>query len=105
PPDRYAQLQDEILQHVYAEEAFLNSSRHFTLTEVNSQLKTKIGARIEASPSVKNMDVRFVKDCWIARETAMHLIVSGDAGPVSMMLVPAAVVDSEVSINDERFTG
>lgn len=110
PPDRYSQLkneilQNEILQHVYAEESFLSSEKHFTLAEVNSQLKAKIGAKIEASPAVKDLDVRFMKDCWVNRETAMHLVITGDTGPVSMMIVPVEVVVNEVPISDERFVG
>jgi hypothetical protein len=104
-PDRYSQLQNEILQHVYAEESFLSSNMHFTLAEVNTQLKSKIGAKIQSSPAVAGLDVRFMKDCWVDKETAMHLVISGETGPVSMMLVPTEVVDTEVPINDERFTG
>lgn len=35
----------------------------------------------------------------------MHLVITGETGPVSMMIVPTEVVDTEVPINDDRFSG
>ena len=98
-------LAQEILRHVYAEERFLNSSNHVSLTEVNSRMSAVIKAQLASSPATNAMDVRFSKDCWIAKQKAMHLIISGDTGPVSVMMLPSKVVQQETVFNDARFTG
>ncbi len=104
-PPQETPLTQEILRHVYAEERFLGSTDHISLAEVNSRMGTVIKARLDSSPATNAMDVRFSKDCWIAKQAAMHLIISGDTGPVSVMMIPSRMVDKETRFSDDRFTG
>lgn len=98
-------LTQEILRHVYAEERFLNSGEHVSLADVNSRMSSVIKAQLESSPATDAMQVHFSKDCWIAQQAAMHLIISGDTGPVSVMMIPSQMVEKETTFSDDRFTG
>ncbi|HTQ99871.1 MAG TPA: DUF3379 family protein [Candidatus Acidoferrum sp.] len=104
-PEPNTPLGQEVLRHVYAEARFLDSQDHIALADLNSHLENRFKAQIEASPATDALDVRFVKDCWIASQVAMHMVVSGDTGPVTVMMIPAKVVEHETAINDDRFTG
>jgi len=104
-PAQDTPLSQEILRHVYAEARFLNSTDHVSLAEVNSRMGKTIKAQLESSRDTDVMDVHFSKDCWIAKQVAMHLIIGGDTGPVSVMMIPSQVVHQETVFNDERFTG
>jgi len=104
-PAQDTPLVQEILRHVYAEERFLDSNNHVSLTDVNSRMSSVIKAQLASSPATNAMDVRFSKDCWIAKQAAMHLIISGDTGPVSMMMLPSKMVQQETVFSDDRFTG
>lgn len=98
-------LEQEILRHVYAEERFLESTNQVSLVDVNSRMNAAIKAQLAASPATNGLDVRFAKDCWIAKQVAMHIILRGDTGPVSIMMLPSKMVDHATAINDDRFTG
>lgn len=98
-------IEEEILAHVYAEGQFLASTNHVSLADVNARMGDVIGVQLESSPTTQALDVRWSKDCLVDNEPAMHLIVSGDTGPVSLMIVHEQVVDKELPINDDSHTG
>jgi len=104
-PQSEGELQAEILAHVYAEERFLASEGHVSLQDVNSRMQERLGARLESSPDTEAMNVVFAKDCFLAKKLSVHMIVDGDTGPVSLMMIPARVVARETTISDARFSG
>ena len=105
-PARNAGLEQEILNHVYAERQFLETrSGKIPLAEVNARMERMIGAHIESSPATEALDVHFAKDCWVAKAVTMHLIITVDTGPVSLMMIPQHVVDKTTAIADSRFSG
>ncbi len=105
-PARNDELQQEILNHVYAERQFLESrSSSIPLAEVNARMERLIGAHIESSPATEALNVHFAKDCWVAKAVTMHLIIDGDTGPVSLMMIPQQVVRKPTAITDSRFAG
>lgn len=105
-PARNSDLEQEILRHVYAERQFLESrSASIPLAEVNARMERMIGAHIESSPATEALDVHFAKDCWVAKAVTMHLIINGDTGPVSLMMIPQKVVEKTTTIADSRFAG
>jgi len=105
-PARNAELEQEILNHVYAEGQFLdNPSDSIPLAEVNTRMERMIGAHIESSPATEALNVHFAKDCWVAKAVTMHLIIDGDTGPVSLMMIPQHVVEKTTAIADSRFSG
>lgn len=104
-PTPNATLEAEILAHVYAEERFFANSEHIALQDVNTRMEKSIGARLDASPATEALDVHLARDCWLAQAVTMHLILSGDTGPVSVMMIPSDVAKQESTFSDSRFTG
>jgi hypothetical protein len=104
-PAPNAALEAEILAHVYAEERFFANSEHITLQDVNARMEKSIGARLEASPATEALDVHLARDCWLAQAVTMHLILDGDTGPVSVMMIPSDAAEQESTFSDSRFTG
>lgn len=98
-------IEDEILAHVHAEGRFLNADNHVSLDAVNQRMGDVIGVHLAASPTTEALDVRWSKDCLVDNKPAMHLIISGDTGPVSLMIVPDQVVNEEMAISDESMSG
>jgi hypothetical protein len=104
-PDLNVELENEIFAHVYAEERFLNGDTAIPLNEVNARMENVLGAHLLTSADTKKLNVTFAKDCWIAKGKAMHLIVQGQTGAVTMIMIPASVASSEFNISDEHFRG
>ena len=100
-----AELEAEILAHVYAEERFFASSDHITLQDMNARMEKAIHAHLDASPATEALDVHLAKDCWLAQAVSMHLILTGDTGPVSVLMIPADVADHATTFADDRFSG
>jgi hypothetical protein len=105
PPVIQDELSQQIFSHVYAEGRFLEATDSVSLDSVNTRMEQAMGAQLTASPATKALQVRFAKDCWIAKAVAMHMIVRGETGPVSMMMIPKTVVTKERPIADHRFSG
>jgi hypothetical protein len=104
-PDLNIELEKELFAHVYAEEFLLDGKTQVPLAEVNARMDEVVGAHLMTTAETKNLDVTFAKDCWIAKVKAMHLILKGKAGPVTMIMLPSSVASSEFNIADERFRG
>ena len=103
-PDLNLELEKEIFAHVYAEERFLDGEVAIPLAEVNARMENLMGAHLLTTADTKNLDITFAKDCWI-KGKAMHLIVKGKTGAVTMIMIPSSVASSEFNIADERFSG
>jgi len=104
-PDLNLELENEIFTHVYGEAFFLDSKADISLIEVNARMENVLGTHLQTSADVKNLDVRFAGECWIANGKAIHLIVKGQTGPVTLIMIPGSVASSEFKIADERFRG
>jgi hypothetical protein len=104
-PDSNSDLAHDLFSHVYAETPYMNPNGSYTLDEVNTRLVAFVGAHLEASPATEALQVSFVKDCFVARQIAMHLVLHGNEGDVNVMLLPEQVSANEFSISDEQFNG
>lgn len=103
-PDLNAALASEIFGHIYLEEPFYGEGEVLAMAEVNARLQPVTGDSLPADGSAV-LEVTFAKDCYIAKKRTMHLVVKGSTGPVNVMMIPDQVVDSEVTISDQRFSG
>lgn len=103
-PDLNAALADEIFGHIHVEEAYYGDGSALPLTEVNARLAAVSGEPLDSADAAQ-LGVSFVKDCFIARQRTMHLVIKGSTGPVNVMMIPAQVVEDEVRIADGRFSG
>lgn len=103
-PDLNAALASEIFGHIYMEEPFYGEGEVLAMAEVNARLQPVTGDSLQAEGS-DALEVTFAKDCYIAKNRTMHLVVKGSTGPVNVMMIPDQVVDREVTITDQRFSG
>ncbi len=104
-PDLNLELENELLAHVYSEEFLFSNQNQIPLAEVNARMDEVVGAHLLTTADTKNLKVTFAKDCWIAKAKAMHMIVKGKAGPVTMIMFPSSIAASEFNIADERLRG
>lgn len=103
-PDLNAALADEIFSHIYVEEAYYGDGSALPLAEVNARLAAVSTEPLDSADAAQ-LAVSFAKDCYVAKQRTMHLVIKGSTGPVNVMMIPAQVVEDEVRIADERFSG
>jgi len=94
---------DEIFGHIYFEEPYYGEGNVLSLAEVNARLGPVLGKQMNAEG--ENFIITFAKDCFVARQKAMHLVVKGETGPVNFMMIPSRVVEGELRFSDQRFNG
>ena len=104
-PDAHSELAQDLFAHVYLETPYMDPDGSYTLDAVNNRLISVVGAHLEVSPATESLQVSFVKDCWVAQQVAMHLVVHGSNGDVNVMLLPEQVSGSEFTIVDDQLSG
>ena len=104
--DSHAALAQEIFTHMYQEGQLDNAdSALIPLNTVNARMESWMGAHLEAPDAGHDLKVTFAKDCWVAKQMAFHLIMQGQTGAVTVMMIPASDQQGEFDISDERFSG
>lgn len=104
-PGANAALADDIFGHIYIEEPFFGDGSVLSITEVNARMQPSIGATMEPGNAADSLEVTFAKDCFIAKQRSMHLVVKGETGPVNLMMIPSQLVKGEVKIADQHYNG
>jgi len=100
--------EDMIFSHIYSEISFLDDNTPITLSEVNGVMKNLVGTDFITSAEMDSLEINVTKDCWVDLENGIqgvHLVMKGNAGPVTVMVIPNTPVDREMTIADERFSG
>jgi len=103
--DKTLELQNDLFGHLYAEEPYYPQNRHYDLADVNTHLEGTMGAHIKVNEDTRALDVTFLKDCKVAKQTGTHLVMQGNHGLVNIIVLPTEVVDTETTISDEHFSG
>ncbi|MDY6983547.1 MAG: DUF3379 family protein [Pseudomonadota bacterium] len=108
--DSQTALGDEIFTHMYLEGQLDNANADvLPLETVNARLKQWMGAHLDVKKGDKDLDVTFAKDCWVAKQAAFHIIMKGETGAVTVMMIPDREpidgVDREFNISDATFSG
>ncbi|MGD2119505.1 MAG: DUF3379 family protein [Chromatiales bacterium] len=49
--------------------------------------------------------ITYVEKCWLRTGYGLHLIVEGQTGPVTLLLMPNEATTQTVAVRSERFTG
>lgn len=102
--DSHAALEEEIFTHMYMEGQLDNANASvIPLNTVNARMESWMGAHLEMSEA--DMKVTFAKDCWVAKQMAFHLIMQGQTGAVTVMMIPGEDQYDEFNISDERYSG
>lgn len=101
----HAALEQEIFAHMYMEAGALTNTAVITLPAVNSRMEDVMGAHLEMSEAVANLEVTFAKDCWVANGVAFHMVMQGETGAVTVMMIPSTGHDAEFNISDDKYSG
>ncbi len=98
------ELEQKVLAHIYMEINFLEMNENLSISSVNNLLELS-QVQLAESGDLDSLEVLMASDCLIDRENALHMVVKGDMGAVTVMLIPNAPVQNEFSISDDRFEG
>lgn len=95
-----ADVETQILAHIYEELAHLSEDHHVTTVQVREAFKT-MNVNLEGNFG----PVHFVAPCTIDNQTAIHLVMSGQVGAVTLIYLPKKQTDTLRTIGDKRFKG
>ncbi len=100
------ELTQEIFGHIYSEIDFLDIEDAVPIPVINAKMSaTMVGGMLKVNPDTAKLKVTVADDCWIAKKIAMHLVMKGDRGKITVLLIPNSPVEDEIPISDERFNG
>jgi hypothetical protein len=101
-------MEDMVFSHIYSELEFLDDDTPLALAEVNTVMNSRIGSEFMQSPDMENLNINVTEDCWVDLENGIngvHMVVQGDVGPVTIMVLPNTPVEQDMEISDSRFDG
>ncbi|MGL5374300.1 MAG: DUF3379 domain-containing protein [Aeromonas veronii] len=76
------------MAHVYGEEPFIEGvDEQVNLHNINAKME-KYGATLSGMDGLK---VTYVNHCWFYQGPALHMVIQGKMGPVTLFLVPKHV--------------
>lgn len=104
-PSQKSELELEIFAHIYYEAAFLDIKTEIPMSDVNQKMFDTLGVEFEDTPELENLQVHVAGECWVAKENAIHMVMEGNAGALSVIMLPNSPLKEEVSISDDRFEG
>lgn len=91
----------EVIEHLGPELASMRPSEVRVSSNRVSNVLRPIGATMEAAPG----PISYAKSCVIDGELVPHLVVQGEQGPVTILVMPRKMVDGPVSIMRGGFEG
>lgn len=94
-------LHDSVVDHIYHEASLLVPT-----TEVVAQPKLvavleRAGVRLVGDPGA----VSYAGLCYFRGRLVPHMVVHGDSGPVTVLVLPHERVDAPVAIDEQGFRG
>ena len=97
---------DEVIGHVYREVARYDTKREdASLVQINSVLE-EAGGHLRDADRIKQMHIKFANGCNIAAHSkGAHIVLDGEKGSVSVMMVHNSPVTTTFNVNDARFAG
>ena len=101
-------MEELVFTHIYSELNFLEDDSHLTLEDVNAVMNSQVGTAFSPSPEMARLDISVTKDCWVDIENGVkgvHMVMQGDVGRVTVMVIPNSPVAEQMNISDDRFAG
>ena len=97
---------DEVIGHVYREVARYDTKREdASIVQINSVLE-EAGGHLRSEERIKQMHIKFANGCNIAANSkGAHIVLDGEKGSVSVMVVHNSPVTTTFDVNDSRFAG
>jgi len=93
-------LGERVLSHVYHELDHLHEHKQQSLLQVNALL-------LDFGLSLDKMfgTVNYLGSCTIADTAGIHMVLTGETGPVTVLMLPGKNITDEYIFNDSRFNG
>ena len=101
-------LEAVVFNHIYSELNFLEDDSTLTLSDVNIVMAARTGREFQNSADMQNLKIHVTEDCWVDFENGVqgvHMVMDGNVGAVTVMVIPNTPVEEELEISDERFEG
>lgn len=101
-------MEEMVFSHIYSEIEFLDDDTPVTLDNVNFIMATLVGTEFANSPDMQGLQINVTKDCFVDFTNgiqAVHIVMQGDMGPVTVMVIPNTPLDAQLAIADDRFDG
>ena len=108
PPDQANPMEAMVFSHIYSELPFLDEDTPISLDEINSLMIAWVGSDFDSSATMENIDFNFSKDCWVDFPNDLHgfhMVIQGNVGPVTVMVIPNDPLAADTLISDDRFEG
>ncbi|MFT5320689.1 MAG: hypothetical protein ACI934_000831 [Pseudohongiellaceae bacterium] len=107
-PGKVNPMEELVFNHIYTELSFLNDDTPIPMAVVNNIMNARIGTGFLQSPEMDKLEIDVTEDCWVDLQNGVqgvHMVVKGNVGQVTVMMIPNDPIDTETTISDERFVG
>ena len=101
-------MEEMVFNHIYSELEFLDDDTPLTLDDVNAIMAQRVGSQFASSEEMASLEINVTEDCWVDFEQGIqgvHMVMTGDMGAVTVMVIPSTPLEDEMSIADDRFEG
>lgn len=97
---------DDVIGHVYREVARFDTKREdASIVQINRVLE-EAGGHLRDAERIKAMHIKFAIGCNIAPNSkGAHIVLDGEKGSVSVIVVHSSPVTTTFDVNDTRFAG
>jgi anti-sigma factor RsiW len=93
-------LEASVLAHVERETDHMQAHDNVKLVEVNTRMK-KYGAQLNQPVGTVN----FAMSCPMRKTTGFHMVIQGEHGPVTVLVMPGDYIAQRKTVSDQRFQG
>jgi hypothetical protein len=105
PSAQDIEFHDHMLSHIYLEEPRFGESTTISWQQVNEVIESN-GGHLKEDDRTRALRIKFVKQCGLSiDEQAVHIVLEGSKGAVSVLLVKGSAVSSTFPLKDQRFAG
>lgn len=98
--NRLSGLQTAVLNHITDELDYLHEDRNVQTADI-ANLLIPFGGRLDGNLG----RVNYLGRCNIRKQAGIHLVVPGQQGSVTILLMPGEHVDTEMDVSSSRFSG
>ena len=99
-PSHNDALSEVVLTHIYDELYHLEDDYQYPIDRANLVLASH-GGKFEHDIG----ELRYVGGCDIDEKPGLHMVLKGEKGPVTVMMMPEAKIEKAIKIADSRFQG
>lgn len=91
-------LEASVFAHVENETNHLHAHNNVSLAEANQKMQ-KYGVQLSHAVATMN----FASPCPMRKGKGFHLVLQGESGPVTVLIMPNDHIDSRVATTDQRY--